>query len=310
MHKHANDSKKKKILIHIGMGRCGSSSIQHALRIKRSELASKGILYPETNPIEDGHHVLGLLSDKKLEEAQRGWMNVITEFEKSRCTTLLVSTELLIGISPKLFEFIKGVISHYFVEIIFITRNQRELLPSIYAQWIKAGIVFTSFQHFYNVTKKEWHFTNILERWSDAYGIGNIKCGILRPNGDAIQLFSECSGEENIGNILKDTRIRINGGINPTLLSTLVFFDKLNSRNKIGETFPGWNEIEPSCPERNSAMRERLVGLLEKQTKGWIGKGRWKLGHKMEMEIVDEYMGTNSEFHSKYLGLEPKNWFI
>jgi hypothetical protein len=104
---------KKKVLIHIGMGRCGSSSIQHSLHIKRAELAAHGIHYPETNLAEDAQHVLGLLPDDKFEEAEKGWGDVLAGFDKSGCMTLLVSRELFIGISPRLFESIQRLLSEY-----------------------------------------------------------------------------------------------------------------------------------------------------------------------------------------------------
>jgi hypothetical protein len=300
---------KKKVFIHIGMGRCGSSSIQHALRIKRAELSVQGIHYPDTNPAEDAQHVLGLLADDKYEEAEQGWRDVLTGFEKSGCPTLLVSTELFIGISPRLFEAIQEMLKGYSVEVIFIVRNQRELLPSIYAHWIKAGIVFRSFEHFYRVTKQEWHFTRIIERWSEAYGAENMKCGILRPGADAVRIFAECCGGREMVKMLKNTRIRINAGINPRLLSLLVLFDRFNSRNKIGSVFPGWNHIEPAHHDRNALLRARLVELLQKQTSGRFGKGRWYFRKEIDEEMNMEYEASNREFHSKYLRHDSGVWF-
>jgi hypothetical protein len=296
----------KKVIIHIGMGRCGSSSIQHALTIKRTELAALGIYYPETNPAENAQHVLGLLADDKFEDAKQGWKDVIAGFERSGCPTLLVSTELFIGISYRLFETISRLLSGYLVEVIFIVQNQRELLPSIYAQWIKAGIAFQSFEHFFSVTKQEWHFTRIIERWADAYGSENIKCGILRPGGDSVEIFAECCGGGEMNRLLKNTKIRINASINPSLLPLIVLFDRFNSRNKIGTIFPGWNHIEPSRPDRNPGLRSRLVRLLENQTKASFGIGRWDLGIDEQMD--SEYGATNKEFHSKYLAMEPQDW--
>ena len=299
---------KKRVLIHIGMGRCGSSSIQRALKIKRAELSAHGIHYPETNPAGDAHHLLGLLADDKFAEVELRWSSVLDGFEKSGCTTLLVSSESFIGISDRLFESIRRLLSGYSVEVVFIVRNQRELLPSIYAQWIKEGIAFRSFEHFYKVTKQEWHFTRILERWSEAYGAENMKCGVLRPGADAVQIFAECCGGGKIGEMLKSTNIRINAGINPSLLSLLALFDRFNSRNKIGSVFPGWNRIKPSRPDRNSGLRARLVEFLEKQTNGWFGKGRWDLGGVVEEQMALEYGGSNKEFYSKYLRQEPQGW--
>lgn len=298
---------KKRVLIHIGMGRCGSSSIQKALTIKRSELGLNGIFYP-VSKTGDAHHYLGWLTDDKLEDAQNGWIDVLAGFEKSGCPLLLLSTENFAFISPKLFAFIQGLLLGYSVEVIFIARNQRELLPSIYAQWMKAGIIFRSFGHFFSVTKKELHFIHILERWSAAYGANNVKCGILSSNGEAIQIFAECCGISSLNEILKNTRIKINSSINPLLLSVLVLFDLMNSRNKVGPFFPGWNRIEPSRPDRNATVRGRLVEVLEMQTNGKFGKIKWRLGKKWDKKIAEEYQETNKIFQSKYLIHLPEEW--
>lgn len=293
---------KKKILIHIGMGRCGTSSIQRALRIKRAELAAVGIHYPVTNPESDAHHLLGLLADDKYEEVELRWREVLAGFEKNGSPTLLVSSESFIGISKRLFESIRRLLSGYTVEVVFIVRNQKELLPSIYAQWIKEEIAFRSFDHFYRVTKQEWHFTEIIARWSEAYGAENIKCGTLCPGADAVRVFAQCCGVVELGDILKDTNIRINAGINPMLLPLIVLFDRFHSRNKIGSVFPGWNRIKASRLGRNERLRARLVAFLEKQTNGRFGKGHWDLGEKKVREIAMEYAMSNREFHARYLG--------
>lgn len=306
--KQTPSPKKKKVLIHIGMGRCGSSSIQQALMIKRSELAALGIYYPETYPGAVAQHVLGWLTDDKYEEAVEGWRNVLAGFEKSGCTTLLVSTERFIGITPKLFALTKRVLSGYSVKVVFIIRNQRELLPSICSQWIKAGIEFRSFEHFYSVTKQEWHFTKIIDRWSQAYGVENIKCGILRSGSDAVEIFADCCGDREMTKLLTHTQIRINGGMNPRLLWLIVLFNRFKGGKKIGSVFPGWNNIEPSQANQNDALRKKLLQYLEVYSVRLCKGGGWKLPKTIEAEILVYYWETNKLFHSTYLNCQNNEW--
>jgi len=311
MQKQECGTGKKKVLIHIGMGRCGTSVLQHALSISRSDLARKRILYPETNPAHHAQHGLGILTNDQAINAVEKWRDVLDEFEKSECDTILVSTENFIGIPTEPFEAIKRMLSGYFVKIIFITRNQTELLPSIYAQWTKAGIVFRSFRHFYQVTKQEWHFNEILERWSIAYGKENIMCKVLEPKGDAVKAFSACCGDGDLAEILAKTQLpRGNMSINSKLLLILVLFDRFNSWNKIGSVFPGWNRIEPSRPDRNADIRGKLVQFLEIYSARWCKGSGSKLTKSIEAEIAAEYQETNERFHVEYLGCEPQNWFI
>ena len=292
----------KKILIHIGMGRCGSSSIQHALTINRSELEANRILYPAIDIAYNAQHSLSALKDEYVVSSVQYWLETLDEFEKSECSTLLISSENFTHIAQELFDAIKQLLSGYSVKIIFITRNHRELLPSIYAQWTKAGIIFRSFKHFYQVTKQEWHFTAIVERWALAYGTENILCGELCPKSDAIKIFAECCQDRNLCEILNKTNLpRINASINQKLLTILVLFDRLSSRNKIGSVFPGWNRIEPSQPDRNAGLREKLVQYLEVLSERWGRRGGWRHREEMEEEIAAEYLETNKRFHATYL---------
>ena len=300
----------KKILIHIGMGRCGSSSIQHALTINRSELEANRILYPAIDIAYNAQHSLSALKDEYVVSSVQYWLETLDEFEKSECSTLLISSENLTHIAQELFDAIKQLLSGYSVKIIFITRNQRELLPSIYAQWTKAGIIFRSFKHFYQVTKQEWHFTAIVERWAVAYGRENVLCAALGPKGDSVQAFIACCGERDLVEILEKTHpIRVNKSINQKLLAILVLFERLNRRNKIGSVFPGWNRIETSQPERNAGLRKKLVQYLELYSERWCKGGGWKLPKEVAAEISDEYRETNRCFHTTYINHRPKDWF-
>jgi hypothetical protein len=299
----------KRIFIHIGMGRCGSSSIQLALANNRENLFKNKILYPEINTDETAQHVLGLLRKDQVCVAIQAWKTVINEFKNSECSTLLLSTENFIGVSDELFDAIRSLTDNYLVNIIFVTRNQRELLPSIYAHWTKAGIAFKSFDHFFRVTRQEWCFAKIIKRWASAYGLGNVHCGVLCPGDDAVKVFALCCGDKNIGGILEKTEeLRINASINSKLLVILNLFDRLHSPNIIGNIFPGWDRIEPTSPDRNESTRHKLVTILENFSKKWFKPSPWRISKKQELEIIQEYKDTNRLFHESCLGNNTDYW--
>jgi hypothetical protein len=301
----------KSVIIHIGMGRCGSSALQKALRDNFTNLQKSGIYYPETTLGDNANHVLGMLKTDKIETSVQKWKDVIEEFESSRCETLLVSSENFVAISNTLFEAKREILSGYLVKIIFLFRSQWELLPSVYAQWTKAGILFRSFSHFYTATKKEWNFDYILKRWSDAYGKQNIHCGLLQEKMNVGRVFAKCI-DEKITNWTQgeEDLPRINKSINWDLIAILKIFDLCNSKNIIMGDFPGWNYIEPSRPDRNEAIRQRIIKALEKASQIIPQRKNNTINTNRKKEISNYYLKSNIVFHEKYLKEFSEKWYM
>jgi hypothetical protein len=89
----------KKILIHIGPPKSGTSSIQYALHKNRNILRSESVKYPEhevgPNGISSGNmnSILSINEDGKWRVCEKKTANLLDEFERSDLHTLLLSSE-------------------------------------------------------------------------------------------------------------------------------------------------------------------------------------------------------------------------
>jgi hypothetical protein len=145
------------LVLHIGSGKTGTSSIQHFLDRNRSRLAELGCLYPRT-PGATRHVRLGL--SIQSEDALDGWVNwhrqratsleafrtsfrrrLLREIGDSGLTRVLFSDEALYG-SPndalrRLCEFVDRIAGS--LRLVVYLRRQDDHLVSRYQQVVKTG---------------------------------------------------------------------------------------------------------------------------------------------------------------------------
>ena len=147
------------VVLHLGMGKTGTSSIQFFLRDHRETLASRGLLYPET-PGRGRHHKLGL-SVKSVEELESSpeWRRLgqpdparfrrrfrrglLTEIEDSGLSRVLFSDEVLFGGSRptlrRLARFTEDIARTR--RLVVYLRRQDDHMVSRYQEGVKIGWV-------------------------------------------------------------------------------------------------------------------------------------------------------------------------
>jgi hypothetical protein len=147
------------LVLHLGMGKTGTSSIQFFLRDHRDALAALGTLYPET-PGGGRHQKLGL-SVKTRQELDRSieWTRVehgdpgrfrrrfrkrlLTEIEDSGLSRVLLSDEVLFGSSPaalrRLGSWTSGLSRSR--RVVVYLRRQDDHMVSRYQEEVKLGEV-------------------------------------------------------------------------------------------------------------------------------------------------------------------------
>jgi hypothetical protein len=147
------------MVLHVGMGKSGTSSIQFFLRDNRDQLASTGLLYPRT-PGRARHHKLSLSvkSPEELEESPewaREWHSdpqvfrrqfrrqLLEEIEESGLSRVLFSDEVLFKASyPTLRRLGRWSwrLSRTLREVVYL-RRQDDHMVSRYQQEVKIGCV-------------------------------------------------------------------------------------------------------------------------------------------------------------------------
>jgi hypothetical protein len=145
------------IVLHIGMGKTGTSSIQFFLRDNRERLSELGLLYPKS-PGGGRHHQLGLFLKPEEElSTSPEWARqkqpdaasfrkafrrrLFSEIEKSGLSRVLLSDEILFGSSEptlrRLRRFTDRIAKS--TRVVTYLRRQDDHMVSRYQQLVKVG---------------------------------------------------------------------------------------------------------------------------------------------------------------------------
>lgn len=127
----------KKIIIHAGPGKTGTSAIQYWCVSHREILQKNGIFYPEhaldKNKVSNGH--IGLIAKRNEEQKyiiDESKLNVLlSEFQLSGCDCLLLSSEYFVEHIPELLKLLDNS------NILLYFRDPIELHQSSYIQKVK-----------------------------------------------------------------------------------------------------------------------------------------------------------------------------
>ena len=159
-----------KFIVHIGDGKCGSSSLQKGLHEIRNQLRDKGIIY-ETANAHHGHFDLVSLVGKENREAisveatvQRAQKTIDLIREKLRPdSTVLLSAESFFSLPPYLLIKILQMISPSIdrLDLIAYVRAPHSMYLSLVQQIVKADSIFPMPDKYVRPVDM------ILKRWRD-----------------------------------------------------------------------------------------------------------------------------------------------
>jgi hypothetical protein len=140
------------VILHIGMGKTGTSSIQKALSDNADSLRAQDVDYlgmwfdiidPKFSGGAGSHEFYGSSAEDQIAYAKRFVERLEQRQAKFKCSRFLLSNEAIYGLSnetifgknPKMTPFINALQQLVNVELIIYVRDPREWLPSAYAQW-------------------------------------------------------------------------------------------------------------------------------------------------------------------------------
>lgn len=132
-----------KVVFHIGMPKCASTTIQAHFADHDRHYAEHGLLYPKSHRLEDGYRHHEPLFDPSLTEADAA-DHILQEARDNQCSNILLSCERFStdtsGQLARLTDAFSERLGEDAVEILFVVRDPISLLRSSYAQFIKAGL--------------------------------------------------------------------------------------------------------------------------------------------------------------------------
>lgn len=236
----------KKLIIHPGWSKTGTSAIQNALSNNADELLNNGIYYPKACQWEDHshHHFALAFSNNPVHKSNftaKDAVNIMSEDINSvDCEKVVISSELspMYFLNPEFDRFIKA--SHFTdVEVVFTLREQSSLLVSMFNQLIKDPQVrsrSTLFETYVRISS--WmNFEINIRRWEEVYKKENIS--IIPYGSNIVNDFSDFLGVD-----LKNG-FNPNQSINASLPNEVLDFcrRKLRKVNDVTKYKSGLTEI-------------------------------------------------------------------
>ncbi|MEE4348508.1 MAG: sulfotransferase, partial [Paracoccaceae bacterium] len=133
-----------KLILHIGMGKTGTSSIQNALRTSSVELAEQNVQYlgmwfdaidPRFNG-SLGTREFFALDEEAMQSAATLFLENLNRINAERgIETFVLSNEAIFGAVHRIKPFILALCEQIDVKIVIYIRDPHSWLPSAYTQW-------------------------------------------------------------------------------------------------------------------------------------------------------------------------------
>jgi len=234
---------QKKLFIHIGAHKTGTTAIQSFLALNRKTLRKAGVLYPGDS---DNHYKISLeISelDNPLIDSSSQLFQVIQQIktEYPGFHTVILSTEGFWEIvkekSINMFRealLMTGI--EFDIEIIFYCRRQDTWLESAYQQHVKQinMRISRTFQEFLErkTLFKTIEYFNRLENWARVFGRGSIRVNVYSRDTDIVDSFGYYVGILPGINVEKPPLSKSNMGLRPASIEFVRLLNLLGVEDK------------------------------------------------------------------------------
>ena len=133
---------RKPMVLHIGLGKTGTTVLQRFLSGNRQALQERGILYPEDGVVDHAHH---LFSPHVPEYMQDRWSFASVEewageLSTTEASTVLLSSELMSSATAdEIAPYCQALNNYFELRVVVYLRRQDHMLASTYNQQVKSG---------------------------------------------------------------------------------------------------------------------------------------------------------------------------
>lgn len=215
-------NRQKKIILHIGTNKTGTSSIQSFLFKNKEALREKNILYTDKFIFNHAHHNIAKLfkgaSPKEL-NIQSNWLKIL-EKEMYSYETIILSSELFHTIQD--LSLLQNFLKSYDVTVILYIRDHLTYLASWYQQAVQLRNITCKFDEFVKLDYTRLDYNHLINRWKNAFGSTAVKVRVFDRskliNNDIIDDFIS---HANIKKIIKNNYKFTN---NPSISGNLLYF--------------------------------------------------------------------------------------
>ena len=264
----------RRIFVHIGRNKTGTTAVQNAFRAGREPLKRNGFHYPMGRP---GHHYLALhllgtdRSGPPRGRAPAELAGLLAERIAASERDVVLSSEVLQRVEPAALAAWLGKEATVVVYI----REQVDYLASCYQQGIKMGIPRGDFASYLAIpsTVADGYYLPFLRAWEDVFGRDNLVVRVYDRErlveGDIVADFLSVLGVDGAADLGdRDDRNPSAGG---PLLEALrrintLDFEELRRRKAIYDTLaelalgnPDYRAKLPIAPDVVAALRDRFA---------------------------------------------------
>jgi hypothetical protein len=224
--------KRKRVIVHAGYHKTGSTSIQVALTNAREELRAAGILYPLSGVPEAfpyGHHLLAWsLRDRPqaahfidADARQELWRSVCDEIEASSASVVIFSSEEFDRLSFEEINLLARRLTEYQITPVIFLRNHADLIESMYRTYVIHMGYSSSIARFAVEESPRLDFANMLRDWA---AIASQDAVVLSYEDESIRSDSVATflGAIDVGDYLpaENRSIRVNDSVPAFVVET------------------------------------------------------------------------------------------
>ena len=190
---------KTRLILHVGMGKTGTTSIQSALRANSETLATQG--FHVLDGFGEGFGTLAevagiqrLDAERQTDLARTLADTLISRSSPEGLSTFIYSNEGLFAPAEKMTAFVTGLAERLDLQIIAFVRHPQDWLPSAYVQWgVKHRIGGRGRQGLREVAERYVAQYEVLETWHDLVG-ANLLIEPYEPGVIVVTRFAERLG--------------------------------------------------------------------------------------------------------------------
>lgn len=173
----------KKIYLHIGTHKTGTSAIQSFALRNAELLAGRGYIYPRSVLYLHGHHplawALGVTHPRADPDAtaRELFHSVLEEFEHSKAPFLILSSEDFEFLQRP--EMVRDYLNAYDTAVVVYLRRQDRYLGSIHNHHLRMpqSRLTSPIEDFYNNRdfSRDFDYFKLLEPWVEAFGLSTMR---------------------------------------------------------------------------------------------------------------------------------------
>lgn len=271
----------KELIIHIGIGKTGTSSIQRMLVDNKEVLEENYYYYPSIALAKDAHHYLANYYYSKPDKIIRESIEeIIRQYHEGNYRVLLLSSEQFCYCKDSYVKEFSSYFHDWNVKIVFYVRKQTDLIKSAFLQKLYEGNDYShDIATFFRKSKIAFNYLERVKHWEKYFGEDSITVRVFDGKKDICQDFMEAVGLNNID--IQKTSYSVNMSILPDFIKLISLVDGL----------------EPDANSRRAIVDN--IKELSEQFKN--SSSTALLDNNLINEINEYYKLPNQEFAYKYL---------